>query len=126
MEIESKRKKEENHLNGNEDNSKKQKVENVPVYLVRFANFFWQVLHFFFFLIKDYNASTPVDRSTADKMLPYLYEIHGNPSSGHYYGKKLSEALKKATNQLANLINCQPEEIIWTSGLYSSTNFSFC
>ncbi|MFN8255168.1 MAG: cysteine desulfurase family protein [Bacteroidales bacterium] len=70
----------------------------------------------------DYNATTPVDQEVLEEMLPYFTEKFGNPSSNHYYGKIASDAIKKARFQLAELINCQPDEIIFTSGGTEANN----
>ncbi|MFN3534229.1 MAG: cysteine desulfurase family protein [Desulfatiglandales bacterium] len=64
----------------------------------------------------DYNATTPVAKEVVDEMLPYLSLHFGNPSSNHIYSQKPNEALSKAREQIARLINSSPEEIYFTSG----------
>lgn len=70
----------------------------------------------------DYNATTPIDREVAEAMLPYLYEHFGNPSSAHAYGRVAREAVEQARAQVAALLNCRPEEVIFTSGGTESNN----
>ncbi len=72
----------------------------------------------------DYNATTPIAREVADTMAPFLYEYFGNPSSTHEYGLKTKEAVEKARNQVADLINCSPKEVIFTSGGTESNNYA--
>lgn len=64
----------------------------------------------------DYNATTPIDKRVADAVQPYLYEVFGNPSSNHEAGKQAKEAVEKAREKVASLINSSPEEIVFTSG----------
>jgi cysteine desulfurase len=59
-----------------------------------------------------YNATTPIDRRVADAVQPYLYEVFGNPSSNHEAGWLAKEAVEKAREKVALLLNCSPEEII--------------
>ncbi|MBN3034008.1 MAG: selenide, water dikinase SelD [Bacteroidales bacterium] len=72
----------------------------------------------------DYNATTPVDRAVVEAMRPYLEEHFGNPSSLHQYGTEAKKAIMKARSQLASLLNCMPEEIIFTSGGSESNNMA--
>jgi cysteine desulfurase len=72
----------------------------------------------------DYNATTPVDPEVANAMLPYMTDIFGNPSSSHLYGLKAKEAIEKAREKVAALINCKPNEIIFTSGGTESNNLA--
>ena len=65
----------------------------------------------------DYSATTPVDPRVAQKMIPYLTEIFGNPASrSHAFGWKAEEAVEEARAHVAALINADPREIVWTSG----------
>lgn len=64
----------------------------------------------------DYLATTPVDSAVVDEMTRYLREHFGNPSSSHFFGREPREAILKARQQVANLIHCEPNEIIFTSG----------
>ena len=75
----------------------------------------------------DYSATTPADPRVADKMCNYLTidGIFGNPaSSSHSFGWAADEAVKKARSQVADLINADPREIVWTSGATESDNLA--
>jgi cysteine desulfurase len=72
----------------------------------------------------DYNATTPHDPEVIEAMRPYFEEEFGNPSSSHYYGSKPKQAVARARRQIASLLNCEPEEIIFTSGGTESNNFA--
>lgn len=72
----------------------------------------------------DYNATTPVDPEVAAEMRPYLEEYFGNPSSMHSFGVKSREAVEKARARVAMLLNCLPQEIIFTSGGTESNNMA--
>jgi len=72
----------------------------------------------------DYNATTPIDKEVAQAMQPYLTEYFGNPSSAHAYGAITKRAVEKAREQIADLINCKPSEIIFTSGGTESNNYA--
>jgi len=70
----------------------------------------------------DYNATTPLDPRVVEAMRPYLEEHFGNPSSTHYYGIQTRKAIERARKQVAGLLNCSPEEIVFTSGGSESNN----
>lgn len=70
----------------------------------------------------DYNATTPVDKAVADVMLPYLYGNFGNPSSTHELGISAKQAVTGARMQIAALLHCSPDEIVFTSGGSESNN----
>ncbi len=72
----------------------------------------------------DYNATTPIAPEVAEAMRPYLEAYFGNPSSVHAYGVKTKMAVENARRQVAELINCDPSEIIFTSGGTESNNFA--
>ena len=72
----------------------------------------------------DYNATTPHDPEVVEAMRPYFEEEFGNPSSAHYYGSKPKQAVARAREQVAALLNCRPQEIIFTSGGTESNNFA--
>jgi cysteine desulfurase len=57
-------------------------------------------------------------------MLPYFSEYFGNASSSHQFGKKSNDALEKARKQVANIINCDENEVIFTSGATESINLA--
>jgi len=72
----------------------------------------------------DYNATTPVAPEVAAAMRPYLEEFFGNPSSSHWYGVQTRRAVERARRQVADLLACDPEEIIFTSGGSESNNLA--
>ncbi|KPL06947.1 selenide, water dikinase [bacterium SM23_57] len=72
----------------------------------------------------DYNATTPIDPRVADAMLPYLTEHFGNPSSSHAFGITTKKAVEKARKQVADLLHCHIDEIIFTSGGSESNNYA--
>ncbi len=73
----------------------------------------------------DYSATTPVDPRVVDKMVPYLREQFGNPASrSHAYGWDAEKAVEEAREQVAALVNCDPKEIVWTSGATESINLA--
>lgn len=73
----------------------------------------------------DYSATTPVDPRVVRKMIPFLTEEFGNPASrSHAYGWKAEEAVEEARRLVADLINADPREIIWTSGATESNNLA--
>jgi cysteine desulfurase len=75
----------------------------------------------------DYSATTPVDKRVASIMMKYLTMDgdFGNPASNsHYYGWQADDAVKNARKQVADLINADPKEIVWTSGATESDNLA--
>lgn len=70
----------------------------------------------------DYNATTPIDPRVADAMIPFIREIHGNPSSAHAPGREARAAVSRARNQVAALIGASADEIVFTSGGSESNN----
>jgi len=72
----------------------------------------------------DYNATTPVDPRVLEAMLPYLREQFGNPSSSHAYGSTAHAAIERARGQVAALLGCSPEEIIFTGGGSEADNLA--
>jgi cysteine desulfurase NifS len=70
----------------------------------------------------DYNATTPIAPEVADAMLPYLREHFGNPSSSHWHGQQTKKAVEHARQQVADLLRCDTEEIVFTSGGTESNN----
>lgn len=72
----------------------------------------------------DYNATTPIDKEVAQAMRPYLEEYFGNPSSTHAFGSKTKMAVERSRQQVAELINCDPSEVIFTSGGTESNNYA--
>src|SRR5678816_1134319 len=70
----------------------------------------------------DNNATTAPDPTVRDAMLPYLTTHYGNPSSTHRFGQESRQAVETARFQLAALLNCDPKELIFTSGGTESDN----
>lgn len=70
----------------------------------------------------DYNGTTPHDPAVIEAMRPFLETAFGNPSSSHWYGEKPKQAVEKARQQVAGLINCRPSEVIFTSGGTEANN----
>ena len=75
----------------------------------------------------DYSATTPVDERVAEKMCSYLTRqgVFGNPASrSHEFGWKAEEVVEAARADVAQLVNANPKEIIWTSGATESDNLA--
>lgn len=70
----------------------------------------------------DYNGTTPIDPEVLAAMRPFLEEEFGNPASSHWYGIAPKRAVEKARGQVAGLLGCAPEEIIFTSGGTEANN----
>ena len=72
----------------------------------------------------DYNATTPIDPMVFEAMEPFYHSHFGNASSNHSLGKYNRQAIDFAREQVAGLIRCKPEEIIFTSGGSESNNMA--
>lgn len=72
----------------------------------------------------DYAATTPVDPRVFQAMLPYFVEDFGNPSSIHTIGQAAENALESARESIATLLNCHPNEVIFTSCGTESDNLA--
>lgn len=72
----------------------------------------------------DSASTTKVDQRVLKAMLPYFSEYYGNASSNHSFGKNAKEAVEKARNQVAEILNCDSKEIIFTSGSTESINLA--
>jgi cysteine desulfurase len=72
----------------------------------------------------DYSATTPVDARVIDSMTPYFSASFGNPSSVHRYGQVAEAAVDSARETVAAILNCRPDEIIFTSCGSESDNLA--
>ena len=72
----------------------------------------------------DHNASTPLAPEALAAMQPLLNEGFGNPSSGHWASSLAAEALSAARHQVAGLLGCSDDEVIFTSGGTEANNFA--
>jgi cysteine desulfurase len=70
----------------------------------------------------DFNASTPIGPEVVEAMKPFLSQHFGNPSSHHWAGEPAREAIENARRQVADLLQCHPKEIVFTSGGSESNN----
>ena len=64
----------------------------------------------------DNAATTPLDKEVFEAMKPFMLEDFGNPSSTHAHGRKVRAAIESSRKKIAELLNCTPGEIIFTSG----------
>jgi cysteine desulfurase len=72
----------------------------------------------------DHSASTPTDPRVVEAMMPYFTEVYGNASSIHSFGRKAEQAIEDARESVARVLNCQPSEIVFTSGGSESDNLA--
>lgn len=72
----------------------------------------------------DHNATTPVAPEVVEDMVPYLGTDYGNASSIHYFGQRAKAAVERGRAQLAQLIHCQPAELVLTSGGTEADNMA--
>lgn len=72
----------------------------------------------------DYSATTPVDPRVLEAMIPYFNASFGNPSSVHRYGQVAEAAVESARETVASILNCKPDEIIFTSCGSESDNLA--
>ncbi|MDH4265466.1 MAG: cysteine desulfurase [Deltaproteobacteria bacterium] len=70
----------------------------------------------------DFNGSTPIDPEVAEAMRPFFSQHFGNPSSHHWAGEPAKQAVEHARKQVADLLECKPSEIVFTSGGSESNN----
>ena len=70
----------------------------------------------------DYNATTPIDPAVAEAMLPYVHGLFGNPSSGHSFGLAARQGVDLARQQVAGLLGCSEDDLIFTSGGTEANN----
>lgn len=73
----------------------------------------------------DHHATTPTDERVVVAMQPYFTEVFGNPSStDHTYGAEAGQAVQRARSQIAEAINADPSEIVFTSGATEANNLA--
>jgi cysteine desulfurase len=72
----------------------------------------------------DYNASTPIDPAVSAVMKPFLADRYGNPSSGHWASTEAKAAIETARSQVASLLGCHSDEIVFTSGGSEANNLA--
>jgi cysteine desulfurase len=72
----------------------------------------------------DYNATTPLDPQVREKMLPFLDEFWGNPSSVHHVGRRVRALMDDARDRVAKVLCCKPSEVVFTSGGTESVNLA--
>ncbi|MBI4812029.1 cysteine desulfurase [Candidatus Falkowbacteria bacterium] len=72
----------------------------------------------------DHSATTPVDKKVLASMMPYFSKNFGNPSSIHTFGQVAMAGVDKAREQVARFLNCEIDEVIFTSGATESNNLA--
>jgi cysteine desulfurase len=70
----------------------------------------------------DHNGTTPVDPEVVKAMMPYLGSEFGNPSSGYPLGKRAKAGVDQARQDVASLIGCEPQEVVFASGGSEANN----
>ncbi len=72
----------------------------------------------------DYNSTTPVDPRVLDAMLPFLKNNFANPSSTHHFGQSINDSIKASRGKIADFINADSNELIFTSGATEAINLA--
>jgi len=70
------------------------------------------------------HVEAPIDPQVAEVMLPFIQRHFGNPSSSHSFGITAKKAVEKARRQVADVLHCRPDEVIFTSGGTESNNYA--
>ena len=70
----------------------------------------------------DNNATTQIDPTAVEEMLPFLTTSYANPSSGYQCAMQVRRAMEQARERLATTLGCNPSEIVFTSGGTESNN----
>lgn len=76
------------------------------------------------FIYLDNNATTPLDPRVLEAMMPYMTDLYGNASSSHRMGKRIKQAVDEARVQIGDLIDANPEDIIFTAGATEAINLA--
>lgn len=74
----------------------------------------------------DNAATTKIHPKVLEAMMPWLTDYYGNAGSNHGFGKLAKEAMDKARSEIADVVGCFPDEIIFTSGGTEADNFALC
>jgi len=72
----------------------------------------------------DHNATTPVRPEVRERMLPFLGELFGNPSSAHSFGQEVKVQFEEARQRIADQLGASPAQIVFTSGGTESDNYA--
>jgi len=72
----------------------------------------------------DHSATTPLDKKVLAEMMPYFKNNFGNASSLHHFGQEAMKGIDWAREQLSHFFNCQPKEIVFTSGASEADNLA--
>jgi cysteine desulfurase len=72
----------------------------------------------------DHNATTPIAPEVREAMRPYLEERFGNPSSAHEYGRVAREGVERARAEVAALLRCDPDSIVFTASGSEADNLA--
>jgi len=72
----------------------------------------------------DHNATTPINSVVVEAMMPYMSGIYGNPSSVHRFGRLTRDALEQARVQVAQFVDAEPNQVVFTSGGSEANNLA--
>jgi cysteine desulfurase len=76
------------------------------------------------FIYLDNSSTTPALPAVCEAMRPYLTDIYGNPASAHRVGSRARRALEDARDRTAAILNCHPDEVVFTSGATEANNLA--
>lgn len=76
------------------------------------------------YIYLDNNATTPLDPRVLEEMMPYFKGLYGNSSSAHLLGKKIKAAVDRSRGEVGDLINSNPEDIVFTAGATEAVNIA--
>ncbi len=72
----------------------------------------------------DHGATTPCDKAVVDKMLPFMTDVFGNADSLHSFGRQSAKAVSQARQDIAAVLNCQPNEVYFTASGTEADNWA--